>query len=183
MPGPGGAATFGACPAQDSKQLPGQLLGRLLSEPSQLIQGLLKQARNTGAGTRLLPLTNSLTPPGGPLLRTLSGHTREVQGVAVTADGRLAVSASGDQTLKVWDLVTGQQRRTLGGHTDKVTAVAVTPDGRLAVSTSWDQTLKVWDLATGRELRTLDRPRRRGPGRGGDGGRMPGRVRRRRTGR
>ena len=33
-------------------------------------------------------------------------------GVAVTADGRGAVSASSDQTLKVWDLETGREVRT-----------------------------------------------------------------------
>ena len=36
--------------------------------------------------------------PGGPLCR--------VMGVAVTADGKRAVSASWDKTLKVWDLET-----------------------------------------------------------------------------
>ena len=37
-------------------------------------------------------------------LRTLEGHSASVYGVAVTADGKRAVSASGDKTLKVWDL-------------------------------------------------------------------------------
>ena len=40
-------------------------------------------------------------------LRTLAGHSSSVNGVAVTADGRRAVSASGDNTLKVWDLESG----------------------------------------------------------------------------
>ena len=35
-------------------------------------------------------------------------HTREVFGVAVSADGRCAVSASLDTTLKVWDVETGR---------------------------------------------------------------------------
>ena len=61
-----------------------------------------------------------------------------------------------DNTLKVWDLETGQALRTLEGHSDGVNAVAVTPDGKRAVSASWDKTLKVWDLETGRALRTLE---------------------------
>ena len=62
--------------------------------------------------------------------------------VAVTADGRLAVSASEDGTLKVWDLAAGAHLRTLRGHTDRVNAVAVTADGRQALSASDDGTLK-----------------------------------------
>ncbi|XXT24073.1 AAA family ATPase [Sorangium sp. So ce429] len=90
------------------------------------------------------------------LVRTLEGHTYSVEGVAVTADGRFAVSASYDQTLKVWNLGTGQLVRTLEGHADIVNGVAVTSDGRFAVSASWDKTLKVWDLGTGQLVRTLE---------------------------
>ena len=78
-----------------------------------------------------------------------------VEAVAVTGDGRRAVSASGDRMLKVWDLERGEELVTLRGHTDWVRAVAVTGDGRRAVSGSLDKTLKVWDLETGAELHIL----------------------------
>ena len=83
----------------------------------------------------------------GRELRTLAGHTELVLAVALTPDGRLAVSASADKTLKVWDVASGQELRTLAGHTEWVLAVALTPDGRLAVSASEDNTLKLWDVA------------------------------------
>jgi len=76
--------------------------------------------------------------------------------VALTPDGKRAVSASIDKTLKVWDLETGRVLRTLEGHSAGVFGVAVTPDGKRAVSTSEDQTLKVWDLDSGRALRTIE---------------------------
>ena len=69
-------------------------------------------------------------------LRTLSGHTGLVTGVAVTPDGQRAVSASGDMMLKVWDLDNGLELRTLSGHISYINAVAVTPDGQWAVSAS-----------------------------------------------
>jgi WD40 repeat protein len=84
----------------------------------------------------------------GETVRTLEGHTDLVNAVAVTPDGRFAVSASNDGTLKVWDIEKGETVRTLEGHTDLVNAVAVTPDGRFAVSASDDGTLKVWDIKT-----------------------------------
>jgi hypothetical protein len=92
----------------------------------------------------------------GRALRTLEGHGHGVRAVAVTPDGRRAVSASRDRTLKVWDLESGRALRTLEGHGRRVMAVAVTPDGRRAVSASYGGMLKVWDLERGRELRTLE---------------------------
>jgi len=44
----------------------------------------------------------------GRELRTLAGHTGSVMGVAVSGDGRRAISASDDQTLKVWDVESGK---------------------------------------------------------------------------
>ena len=41
-------------------------------------------------------------------LRTLEGHTNQVTAVAVTSDGRRAVSASWDKTLRIWDLESGK---------------------------------------------------------------------------
>ncbi|MCP4591867.1 MAG: hypothetical protein GY842_14115 [bacterium] len=141
--------------ARDHAQLPGQLLGRLLSFSQSQIRTLLDAAAQYRGSLWLRPLTPTLTPPGGPLLRTLTGHTDQVIAVAVTPDGRRAVSASADHTLKVWDLESGEELRTLTGHTFRVWAVAVTPDGRRAVSASYGKILKVWDLESGAELCTL----------------------------
>jgi len=74
--------------------------------------------------------------------------------VAVSGNGRRAVSASSDKTLKVWDVPSGLELRTLRGHRNFVNSVVVSEDGRHAISASWDKTLKVWDLETGRDLRT-----------------------------
>ena len=142
--------------SHDQGQLAEQLLGRLMEEESPAIKSLLSQAKAGRHGPWLRPLTASLMPPGGPLIRTLVGHAGEVSAVAVTPDGRCAVSGSSDETLKVWDLETGRQVRSLEGHTAWVSAVAVTPDGRRVVSGSDDETLKVWDLETGRQVRSLN---------------------------
>jgi WD40 repeat protein len=75
--------------------------------------------------------------------------------LAVTADGRLAISAHLDSTLKVWDTATGRKIRTLTGHKAPVLAVALAPDGLHAVSGSQDGTVRVWSLKTGRVQHTL----------------------------
>ena len=73
------------------------------------------------------------------MLRTLEGILTCVAAVALTPDGKRAVSASWDTTLKVWDLERGEVLRTLEGHSNVVAAVALTPDGKRAVSASWDK--------------------------------------------
>ena len=89
-------------------------------------------------------------------LLTLEGHSSIVKAVVLVLDGRRVLSASWDQTLKVWDLQTGECLRSLDGHTGCVQAVVVHPDGLRALSASDDKTLKMWDLDTGKCLQTLE---------------------------
>ena len=102
---------------QDKNQLAGHLIGRLKGDDSPEIQSTLSQATRWKATPWFCPKTASLTQPGGPLIRTLAGHTDWVNAVAVTPDGRRAVSASSDKTLKVWDL-DRRELRTLAGHSE-----------------------------------------------------------------
>lgn len=86
------------------------------------------------------------------LRATLQGHVAQINSVAFAPDGRTLATGSNDQTVKVWDLATGNERATLTGHTRVVTSVAFAPDGKTLASASWDGTIKLWHLATGKEL-------------------------------
>ena len=85
-------------------------------------------------------------PVSGESLLELAGHENWVNSLAMTDDGRLALSASSDCTVKIWDLTTGKEDGVLIGHVAGVRSVAVTADGSQAVSASSDGTLKRWDL-------------------------------------
>ena len=81
------------------------------------------------------------------LLRTLRGHDGTVHGVAVHPDGRRILSASGDGTVGIWDLATGESLGRLEGHADAVRSVVCLRDGNTVVSASDDGSIRVWDLA------------------------------------
>jgi len=86
---------------------------------------------------------------GGWLHRAFEGHPNDVKSVSISPDGRLALSGSKDETLRLWELATGDCVGTFEGHTGEVNSVSISPDGRLALSGSDDKTLRLWELATG----------------------------------
>jgi WD40 repeat protein len=86
-------------------------------------------------------------------VNTLRGHETPVTALALTPDGRYAISASfWDGKIKIWELDSYTEIATLYGHNDFVTSVAITRDGRHLISTSKDTTLKVWNLSTRKEI-------------------------------
>jgi serine/threonine protein kinase len=84
------------------------------------------------------------------------GHAGWVRSVAITPDGRLALSGGDDSLVRVWGLQQHDELHCLDGHMGAVMAVAVADDGRRALSAGWDGTLRFWDLTSGRHLRSLE---------------------------
>ena len=79
--------------------------------------------------------------------RVLSGHTSLIFSVALTPDGKWALTGSRDNTARLWDLLNpGSSPRVLSGHIDAINSVAMTPDGKWALTGSNDNTALLWDL-------------------------------------
>ena len=62
-------------------------------------------------------------------------------------DGTRIVTASRDDTAKVWDS-DGTFLATLQGHDDAVGSAVFSPDGTRIVTASFDATAKVWETWT-----------------------------------
>ncbi len=67
-----------------------------------------------------------------------------IYGVAFSPDGQTVASASTDDTIKLWDVASGQALRRFSGHRDGVLAVAFSPDGKTLIPASDDGTMKLW---------------------------------------
>ncbi len=81
-----------------------------------------------------------------------SGHQGVVIAAALSADGRIAVTAGGDPPLVVWDSLAGRERSRLIGHEGHVLSTVAAPDRRTLFSVGADETVRRWDLITGKEL-------------------------------
>ncbi len=83
------------------------------------------------------------------------GHTNAVTSVCFSPDGRYTLSASWDNTLRLWDVKTGKELQTFEGHESCVTSACFSPDGRYALSASWDHNIILWDVKTGKQIRSF----------------------------
>ncbi len=92
----------------------------------------------------------------GNKLKTLQGHQREIEAVALSPDGRQCFLSAGYRDNALWDVDTGKKIRALDlwGVTR---SVAFSPDGRLLVTTSGSGELgaKLWNVEKGYHLHTL----------------------------
>ena len=75
--------------------------------------------------------------------------TLSVNAVAWSPDGQRLASGSADETVHVWDAVTGHTIFTYRGHVSNVKAVVWSPDGRHIASAGRDKTVQVWYAVTG----------------------------------
>ncbi|HEY9853738.1 MAG TPA: WD40 repeat domain-containing serine/threonine-protein kinase [Leptolyngbyaceae cyanobacterium] len=79
---------------------------------------------------------------------SLTGHLSSVSTVAISPNGKIIASGGFDNTIKLWNLQTGELICSIMSHSKPVLAVAFNPDGKLLVSGSVANSIKLWDLST-----------------------------------
>ena len=64
---------------------------------------------------------------------------------AFSFDGTRIVTASADNTVRIWDAATAKEIAILRGHERAVNSAAFSPDGSRIVTASNDKTARIWD--------------------------------------
>lgn len=83
--------------------------------------------------------------PLGPGFR----HPPAVGAVAVSDDGRLAVTSGRDREVRIWDVASGQPKGIALRHQSFVEALALSADARRLVTVTDQGEIRVWDVSTG----------------------------------
>ena len=138
------------------EELPTQLQGRLVAFSDAGLEHFRRQIEQETSWPWMKSLWPALAAPGGPQLRTLTGHQAFVSHVKAIGNHRCVSGTDGIfsfdkdvNSLRVWRLHDGSCEFVLSGHGARISAVAVAHDLQRVVSASNDRTLRVWNLSSG----------------------------------
>jgi WD40 repeat protein len=89
--------------------------------------------------------------------QALEGHTAPIDSVAFSPDGALIAStSSGDNTIRIWDAITGAPKRTIKCPVIVRTPVAFFPDNETIATASFDIGIQLWNITTGTAKQNFD---------------------------
>ncbi|MBM7115690.1 caspase family protein [Archangium primigenium] len=100
----------------------------------------------TGSSSLSYPTTHSvrLWTLGVAEPRVFKGHSADVNSVAFSQDGHSFLTASSDNTARLWNSEGQDPPRVLSGHSNWVTSATFSPDGSFILTSSADGTARLW---------------------------------------
>lgn len=86
-------------------------------------------------------------------MRNLEGHGAKITGLAVTEDGKRAITVSWDRTARMWDLTTEDSEGIT--HQGSVNSICLQDGCDTMLSTATDRTARMWACINAQPLYTL----------------------------
>jgi len=87
------------------------------------------------------------------------GHKLSVWGrihaLAFSPDNERLISAGDDETIFIWDVVSGGERAKIYGHSSSIKALAISPDGNFIASGDGHGIIKIWNLIRKQEIHSI----------------------------
>eukprot|EP00921_Rhytidocystis_pertsovi_P016735 GHVQ01026371.1.p1 GENE.GHVQ01026371.1~~GHVQ01026371.1.p1 ORF type:complete len:357 (-),score=38.09 GHVQ01026371.1:266-1336(-) len=74
-------------------------------------------------------------------------HQYQILSVTFDDSAERVFSGSLDNTIRIYNMVTGTEEGVLMGHTDSITGLDVSKDGSFLLSNGMDQTIRLWDIS------------------------------------
>ncbi|MBD2301597.1 AAA-like domain-containing protein, partial [Nostoc sp. FACHB-190] len=108
----------------------------------------IKQLQDYPAANPVLALQTILDKVRG--ITVMAGHEGVVYSASFSPDGQRILTASDDNTARLWDLQ-GREIAKFQGHENSVRSTSFSPDGQRILTASDDNTARLWDLQ-GREI-------------------------------
>ena len=93
----------------------------------------------------------------GKEVMSFSGHTHIITSVSFSPDGRYALSASYDRTLRLWNISTGKEIRSFStfGNKSPILSSSFSPDGKYVVAGISNKVIKLWSINSEKEIKTF----------------------------
>ncbi|MDA0986261.1 MAG: WD40 repeat domain-containing protein [Bacteroidetes bacterium] len=104
-----------------------------------------------GSSTGIIKIWNLVS---NNLIKTISAHSGEITGLAITENGKSIISSSLDNSIVIWRISDGKPLHTMY-HNNSVTGISISPDEKYLVSVGLDKNINIWNPINGDWYRTI----------------------------
>src|SRR6185436_19440217 len=87
-----------------------------------------------------------------PFTRQLFANGDHVTSAVFSSDARSMLTASFDDTVRIWDVRSGQEKQRFTGQKGWFWSAVFSPDGQYVLTGGTDKTVRVWSTKTGEQI-------------------------------